>query len=150
MIHLHLESIYDLLEAWKVLGALLETVLFGNMGSSLVIHLSDTARHFAMYCLFWPTYTYARGNLSRKYGASTDFGEFFQEKIRNHSSFLNMPNLLYHWLEFEDIALLQIICLIWDFQSGKERRLKWGTRLYTNTPLVLIWQIASVIGRFHK
>ena len=52
MIHLHLESIYDLLEAWKVLGALLETVLFGNMGSSLVIHLSDTARHFAMYCLF--------------------------------------------------------------------------------------------------
>ena len=33
---------------------LLEAVLLGYIGSSVMIHLSDTARHSAMYCLFGP------------------------------------------------------------------------------------------------
>ena len=69
---------------------LLEAVLLGYIGSSVMIHLSDTARHSAMYCLFGPS-TYVRGNLSRKSGPAKFFrfsGKAFLEwKIFEENTF---------------------------------------------------------------
>ena len=51
------------------LPCVLLAVLLGYIGSSVMIRLSDTARHSAMYCLFGQEHI-REGNLSGKSGAS--------------------------------------------------------------------------------
>ena len=86
------------------LPCVLLAVLLGYIGSSVMIRLSDTARHSAMYCLFGQEHI-REGNLSGKSGASKFLrysGKAFEWEFLEENIFPRLFQLLQKYEIFLD------------------------------------------------